>query len=171
MTRFRPITRIMKSHVVTSISPVYLHLSIYLRVRVHRHELTTFRKVQNPSVQSIGSVCCVAWVVCGVVPVHAVQAGGRRLGRRGAAAGGAGVRAQRRRRGGRGRCAGQWRAARAADARTAVSSRSPPCPARAYPAPPDSMAHPTATITRSHALTTVRISERILRNVTPKPAA
>lgn len=73
-----------------------------------------------------------------------------------------------RRRGGRGRCAGQWRAARAADARTAVSSRSPPCPARAYPAPPDSMAHPTATITRSHALTTVRISERILRNVTPK---
>lgn len=73
--------------------------------------------------------------------------------------------------GGRGRCAGQWRAARAADARTAVSSRSPPCPARAYPAPPDSMAHPTATITRSHALTTVRISERILTNVTPKPAA
>lgn len=63
--------------------------------------MSTFRKVQNPSVESIGSVCCVAWAVCGVVPVHAVQAGGRRLGRRGAAAGGAGVRAHRRRRGAR----------------------------------------------------------------------
>ncbi|XP_063547803.1 uncharacterized protein LOC134755211 [Cydia strobilella] len=54
-----------------------------------------------------------------------------------------------------GRSAGQWRAERAADARTAVSSSNPPCPARASPAPPDSMAHPTATTTRSHALTTV----------------
>lgn len=62
--------------------------------------------------------------------------------------------------GGRGRCAGQWRAARAADARTAVSSRSPPCPARASHAPPDSMALPTATTARSHALTTVRIAPR-----------
>lgn len=34
------------------------------------------RPLQNQSVQSIGSVCCVAWAVCGVVPVHA--AAGRR---------------------------------------------------------------------------------------------
>lgn len=74
------------------------------------------------------------------------------MGRAGGGAGGA-------RAAERGRCAGQWRATRAADARTAVSSRSPPCPARASPAPPDSMAHPTATTTRSHALTTVRPSD------------
>lgn len=77
----------------------------------------------------------------------------------------------RKRRGGRGRCAGQWRAARAADARTAVSSRSPPCPARASPAPPDSMAYPTATITRSHALTTVRITVNDSSDPRPLPAA